>query len=118
MEKSILLFAFLLFIAGCTVPQQNTITVSIGQTVEFKGAEFRVKDIIDSRCPSDVQCPWAGEVKVILESKGKELSLTLPGQETAEIGNVEITLVSVEPYPSTKNPIRKEDYRIKLRIKG
>lgn len=77
----------------------------------------------DSRCPSDVTCIWAGNVtiKVQLTQNGTELGtaeLTLGAtpESTAKIGNYQLTLLEVTPYPKSTESRSPADYRVKMRI--
>ena len=68
-----------LALAGCgTAPAAKSQTVDLGAevtlapgaTVSVKAAEMQVRFVSvteDSRCPRDVTCIWAGEVKVQIE---------------------------------------------------
>jgi len=77
----------------------------------------------DSRCPSDWECDWAGnaEVKFIYVDKyytGQQSFVlnTLPNfRNDTTIGNVNIKLVELSPYPSTATmPIPQENYVAKV----
>jgi hypothetical protein len=79
-------------------------------TVSFQGVPS------DSRCPTGVQCVWAGNavVQVVLSQGGKAAGLELnTGIEprTGTYLNYEIELVSLAPYPSSKGPISQSQYR-------
>ncbi len=73
----------------------------------------------DSRCPRDVTCIWAGEVKVQLEihESGKAASQIeiLEGGSTVA-GEYRVTLVRVEPQPMSTARIAPQDYRATLKI--
>lgn len=62
------------------------------------------KVLEDSRCPEDVQCIWAGEVKVRLQvdtgGAVRRLDLTLPGEERAALdAGLELELLTVARPP-------------------
>ena len=77
----------------------------------------------DSRCPTDVQCPWEGNAAVRLELSSqiaefapqpRTLNTSLEPQSTDFMG-LTIRLVDVAPYPSTAGqPIDPESYVVKL----
>ena len=73
----------------------------------------------DSRCPRDVTCIWAGEVKVQLEiqqaSKAASQVELLEGGSTVA-GEYRVTLVRVEPQPTSTAKIAPQDYRATLKI--
>jgi hypothetical protein len=60
--------------------------------------DFRVvplEILEDSRCPVDVQCVWAGRVRLRVQVSGAPAELTLG--ETANVAGTQLTLVRVEP---------------------
>lgn len=76
----------------------------------------------DSRCPSRVQCVWAGDGAVVLE-------IAPMGVETAEdtlhtneesgprsvaLAGYELTLLQLDPYPEAPDGIPSGDYRATL----
>lgn len=90
-----------------------TVQTRLGQSVEALGEIITPKTVLeDSRCPSDVQCIWAGTVRVegVVQGGMGEGSLTfeLDKMNTTEVN--EITLVGVEPYPMSTDEIRGEEY--------
>lgn len=74
----------------------------------------------DSRCPANAICIQAGDVFVALETtmlRGRrafELQLD-PAKRGTTHGSYSIESQEVNPYPFGQ-PIKPEDYRIKLRI--
>ncbi len=76
----------------------------------------------DSRCPSDVTCVWAGQVKVTLSMSTKQHAaedkeiLFSGASESAEISwkEYKIELLAVDPYPKSQSA--KSEYVVKLRI--
>ena len=73
----------------------------------------------DSRCPRDVTCMWAGEVKVQLSVRNAQQPPTrheiLEG-EHAVTGDYRLTVVRVRPEPVTSAKISPEDYRATLKL--
>ncbi len=81
----------------------------------------------DSRCPSDVNCVWAGNAAVLLRitnnDNEQEFGLnTNPGENTGvgetELFGYKIALVDVSPYPtsSTVGMIELEEYVVELDV--
>ena len=97
------------------------VNIRFDEIVTHDGLELRWLEISDSRCPTGVQCFWAGEVKVILEattgtnaqgSKPVEVELTLQARQgsttaTAPVFGYVLELLNVDPYPKDKvTPVR------------
>jgi hypothetical protein len=99
-----------------------------GQTAQLDGDQLSVTFAEvdeDSRCPSDVECIQAGWVTIRLavkvgEGAGEDVTLTLqpgaPDSATASLDGYTITLVEVEPYPVSTEPISLNDYVATLRV--
>ncbi len=99
--------------------------ISIGQTGRLSsvGLFITSKEVLeDSRCPVDVVCVWAGNAKVSLEVKQENRAaqiLTLnsnvePREVTYE--GYQIRFEGLMPQPRSTQPIRREDYRLSLRV--
>src|SRR5690349_19932998 len=74
---------------------EGTLAASASATV--KGTDFEVKFVgitEDSRCPKDVTCVWAGEVKV-------KLAMRLGSQPPTESELLEGRSTLLEPYRLT-----------------
>jgi hypothetical protein len=87
-----------------------------------KAAKMEVRFVAvteDSRCPRDVTCIWAGEVKVQLEiletAKAASQVEVLEGGSTVA-GEYRVTLVRVEPQPMSTARIAPQDYRATLKM--
>ena len=102
-----------------SVPQ-IVVKVAFGKLTSFGDTALKVNKIIDSRCPSDVTCIWAGNVvveySVYKDGKFSEnCTMTLGASEKDEflLNTVNSTLkaYSVIPYPkSSDRKINQEDY--------
>lgn len=127
--KKIWIFGLLaLMLAGCKKDAIDKLSykmgepfqLAIGQTAENSaGAPTIVlKDIVDSRCPAEVDCFWAGEVKAVMEVNGVSLTLGLsPNPAVSAFGSMDgymLQLRKVTPYPVTANNIPPKDYRAEL----
>ncbi len=74
----------------------------------------------DTRCPSDVQCAWAGEARAFFWVSGAGIPpqvLVLPwdgsgqpGRATQRLGPFRFTLVSLEPRPLANGTVNPADY--------
>lgn len=113
-----------------TTSDSNQITLAypfklgVNQTAYLLPADlvFRFVNVTeDSRCPSDVQCIWAGQVSILIEysraSTGQSLgnfTLTLMGSSSTEISTtIEgylVKLARVDPYPVSTEQIQPSNY--------
>jgi len=101
-------------------------TLHIGQTAQIEGEQLSITfDGVseDSRCPRDVLCIRAGEVKceVTITYQGSASSITLiqPGmtEPPSETYQVYTFIFSVDPYPEAGKQIPDSDYRLNLTVK-
>jgi hypothetical protein len=79
----------------------GVVTARLGQTVRLGAAGVRPIAVVeDSRCPHDVECVWAGRLRlrVSLSGVAGEPELTL-GQAFALPGGGTLTLVAAAPAP-------------------
>lgn len=101
-------------------------SISIGQTLSFAGEDLSIRFaevISDSRCPTGVECVWAGEVSVAvqityfksLHHKTLVQSGAAPGLTTAFFNEYKIAF-KVTPYPSAGSPIKQGNYRLELTV--
>ncbi len=101
----------------------------IGTTGRFKtGAEylsnknslqFKITEINDSRCPSDVVCVWQGEavVKIAVESPvSGTLELNTFDHPKDTLARFSFELVGVSPYPVSTETIELADYDVTIKI--
>jgi len=76
----------------------------------------------ESRCPSDVQCVWAGNAVVHLNltstgNPGSDVALnTTLDPKSADYAGYRVTLVGLKPYPRSGSPIPAGDYVASLRV--
>lgn len=123
-------FCVLLF-AGCskTSKELNTSTgkqveLVPGQSASLSGEPLKVRFVevvADSRCPTGVQCVWAGQASALVEfeysgSKSSVVLTTLgSGPGKTDFNNYEIAF-NVQPYPEAGKKIEKTAYRLQLTI--
>ncbi len=124
---------FFLFFAGCATTQNrlsakldSPFGLTINQTgyVDSENLQIRILNITDSRCPSDVQCIWAGEVNVrlvIIPDDGVWKGLDLKEDEEKDFSsgnaNYSVRLLEVRPYPISTQKIEMGDYVLTLLIR-
>jgi hypothetical protein len=79
-------------------------------------------EIVDSRCPMDVVCVWAGDGGIVLhlkkasEQTTTSLHTNLTPKETV-FGGYIIKLKELNPYPKSNVKLKKEDYSVLLTLK-
>ncbi|HET7708800.1 MAG TPA: hypothetical protein VFK50_04600 [Sphingomicrobium sp.] len=95
-----------LMLAGCATvsPQPAGPTVAFGQTATVGGARVTPIQVVeDSRCPSRVQCVWAGRLILLalVEYRGgsEEYRGNLTLGEPLSLGAERVTLSAAEPGP-------------------
>lgn len=128
-----MLSVLFLFLTGWAQQSCDTKAVAPGQEFKLKvGQEMKVKDagikvnlkgiVEDSRCPTGVQCIWAGNGKVSVElSKEKNQSTsvelnTSAGPKSSTYQGYEIRLVSLDPYPKNGVTMAKDAYVVTLKV--
>ncbi len=107
-----------------TVPVNSAFTMQPGQAVDVAGSDLRltfVRVTRDSRCPTNVNCIWAGNAAVEIEARrpGATETIvlnTLDGATEGVAGSNRIRLLSVMPVPVTTQPITASDYRVTLMV--
>jgi hypothetical protein len=126
MRGKIMWFCLTCFLSvGSSQAQIRTTEAGLlpGQQLELE--EFSVEFLgvtSDSRCPEQVTCIWPGEAKILLGISengqyyerevvimGKRLVLTL-------IGDLEIQVLQLSPYPETATGIAPEAYCLSMAL--
>jgi hypothetical protein len=90
-----------------TVLPYGNVTLKIGDTAQFKDISIKPISIEeDSRCPVDVQCIWAGTVRVkiqVVSGTGTSTSIvTLDQPFTTEAQRITLTAVTPEKHSQTQ----------------
>ncbi|MBI2407782.1 MAG: hypothetical protein HYV19_05745 [Gemmatimonadetes bacterium] len=101
----------------------ENIDVRLGTSIQMPGDTLSVKftDVTaDSRCPTGVQCVWAGEATTLFTvNAGDPVTLTL-GADAAKARVIthgyQVTLVGLKPYPTSSGPIAKADYVATIQV--
>ncbi len=96
-----------------------TVTTTLGKSVVALGETITPRKVLeDSRCPIDVQCIWAGTVRVDGTVAGGmglgQLTFELGKTATTEVNA--ITLVKVEPVKTSTGSIKDGDYRFTFEV--
>lgn len=112
-------------LAACaTTPGPDTDGVSyaaLGERVYVDGPYVTPLEVLeDSRCPSDVQCIWAGRLRISaridLGSRSETRELTQG--EPVPVADGSLELFSVTPYPKSEQPVAAKDYRFGFKFAG
>jgi hypothetical protein len=97
-------------------------TLAPGESVSVKAADMKVRFVAvieDSRCPKNLTCIWAGQVKVQLEVQVASQAaspMEIVEGTTAPAGEYRVTLVRVGPEPLNGAEIAPQDYRATLKV--
>lgn len=81
--------------------------------------QFKITEINDSRCPSDVVCVWEGkaDVKIKVESPfSGSITLSTYDNPVDTVGNYSFRIIDIFPYPISTKSIKLEDYNVTLKI--
>ena len=124
-ERALALLATTAIMLACaeraptSVRSMETLALKAGQERQLAGSRVfiaMVKVEEDSRCPSDVQCVWAGiGVVAIAMRAGSDSATTyrlntIGGPQKITALGYEVTLDSLTPYPRMSRPFPKSDY--------
>lgn len=102
-------------------------SIKVGQQLTLEGVDLQVKFTgvpQDSRCPTNVNCIWAGNAEVALglihDKCDTIITLnthraTGAGDES-KVGNFRIKLIKLDPYPHTERKISPGDYTATLLV--
>jgi len=97
---------------------QLVVQVPFGERVAFGDVEIELTRVIDSRCPQNTTCVWAGivEIEALVFKNGKpiesrKINLNSPAKTLFNSSAQELMGQSVLPYPDASQPkIKQEDY--------
>jgi hypothetical protein len=94
-------------------PKEQAVFVQPQFNVEF------VRVVEDSRCPSDVTCVWAGEVKVQVSTRinaAEAVQHEIKAGEHATVGGLHLVVVAVQPERLSTREISPDEYRVTLKV--
>lgn len=111
-------------LSACVINRDADMTgnnVRLGETLYVNGSPIRPIEVLeDSRCPSNVQCIWAGRVRLrmlwVKVSGNQEFELI--SSEPSALAEGTITLTSVSPNKVADVPIQPGDYRFSFEFKN
>jgi hypothetical protein len=91
----------------------DTVSVVLGSSAVTRDGAVRVsfaQKLADSRCPIDAVCIWAGDVGAVLrietlEQSGEGRVHTALNPKEFVLGDYQISLVDMHPYPGDKRPL-------------
>ena len=102
--------------AEAQTTQQISLLAGKQKTVTRDKLKIKFVSVEDSRCPQDVDCIWAGNVKVTIkvtnrkgESKTFDLNTNLE-TKPVKFAGYEIKLGGVAPYPKANAPTAQTGY--------
>ena len=103
------------------------VKIKYGQEVMVKGQNLKVKFdslLDDSRCPTDVECVWPGDAKILISvrrananASNMELHTNEQFTQAGKYQRYVIKLVALDPYPRTRVKKKPSDYVATLLIK-
>lgn len=103
---------------------KETFTLGVGKQKTAKKSRLKIKFLEvteDSRCPTGVDCIWAGNAKVKVQVIGSHRSQifefnTNVGPKGDIFDGWAITIDNLTPYPHADKPIDKRSYKVKFAI--
>jgi hypothetical protein len=103
-----------------TVSSDGNLDLAVGQTGKAGDLNVTINAITaDSRCPVDVQCIRAGDVRmsITLEDRSNTETRTVSSElPRITFDDFIVTIVSITPERKSKTEILPEDYRITLHV--
>jgi len=114
---------FALALAGCATipPAEVGPTAGLGQIAAGNGLKIRPIEVIeDSRCPAEVNCVWAGRLKVRARMNGpgwtqiRDFELGVP----QAVDQYRVTLIAAEPQKQAGAEIDPRAYRFTFDFQG
>ncbi len=111
-----------LALTGCATlgPDSDGITrARFGETARIDDLRITpLKLIEDSRCPRDVQCVWAGQVRIstLITWQSRVQQIELTQGRPVPIANGTLVLVEVTPETRSNATINPRDYRFGFRF--
>ena len=107
------------------VAEGEPVTLAPGDTAKLTNSPLRIRFervSFDNRCPSDVVCITAGEVRAevtaTIDGQPQSLTLTVPGDESqVEIGSFIIEAVEIGPGALSTVVIAPQDYRVSFQLR-
>lgn len=103
---------------------KETLTLGVGKQKTAKKSRLKIKflEVIeDSRCPTGVDCIWAGNAKIKVQVVGSHSSQVFEfntniGAKGDIFDGWAITIDNLTPYPHADKPINPKSYKVKFTI--
>ncbi len=93
--------------------------ISVGEPTEISGLTVTLNKVTDSRCPTGVQCIWAGEAtaSVTLAQGAETSTIDMKLDATpVEFGGYLVSLTAALPYPKEGVALTQDDYMLTFRV--
>lgn len=102
------------------VPTSGDVTIGVGEKKSIGDLSITLNNIVgDSRCPQDVQCVWAGELKVSVTlataSKSETRDMTF-GKGSFVFEGHTVTMTNAPAALSSNVKVGKDYYRIGFNV--
>jgi len=97
-------------------------SISVGSPTEISGLTVTVNKVTDSRCPTGVQCVWAGEATASVtlvqgeDTSTIDMKLVELHGVPVEFSGYRISLLAVLPYPKEGVALTQDDYMLTFRV--
>lgn len=126
MRKFLTGILFTVFIAGALpayAKQSADVKVQMNKHVTTNGLKIEFVELVeDSRCPTDVECVWAGnakiKVRVTKSGKSQLLDLEIATQGTKpNFGNYRLRLKALSPELRSNVRINRNGYVATIEVK-
>ncbi|MCC6925782.1 hypothetical protein [Novosphingobium sp.] len=125
MLKPLFPLALIAALGGCVTTSRaqddGSIAARLGQQVDLGGPKVTpIKVLEDSRCPQEVDCVWAGRVRleVRIETGAGASVRELASDSPLPVADGTLELVRTDPPRSNQGTIAQQDYRFALRFRG
>ncbi len=129
MKKMALYMIMMMAVLGCAkegggLMLNDPFSIFYGKL--YNSSEYNISIVLDSvlqdsRCPTGVECIWAGNAAVrFIFTEGNNsakfiLNTTLSPKDTT-IAGFKIELISLKPYPVYLHEIKQQDYIAEIKI--
>lgn len=103
---------------------KETFTLGVGKQKTAKKSRLKIKFLEvteDSRCPTGVDCIWAGNAKIKVQIIGSRRSQifefnTNIGARSTVFEGWGVGVDNLTPYPHADKPINPKSYKVKFTI--
>lgn len=111
-------------LAGCVtynVRSDGIARAALGETVYVDGPKVTPLEVLeDSRCPINVRCVWAGQVrlKVRVHLGARDEVRELTSGKPVQVADGSLELIEVQPDRVAGEPLDPAEYRFGFRFMG